>query len=491
MCLLQRTRPMPCGGRGVPRRGWTVGVWLVFVVAASVVGVPLAAAERAGEVVTEDVSFRGGDGETLNGTVVSPPREDVQLPGVVLVHGAGPGLREWHRQEAEAFARAGIVAMIYDKRTEGYSLTERSYSQLADDALGAVDVLRRQDHVDPARVGLWGVSEGGWVAPLAAARSLDVDFVVVVGGSAVPPAQQEAWAKANRLRLAGVSSSMVRAYATRTVRLLVDAGLFPEASYDPVAALERLRQPVLAIWGEHEEVSPPAESMSIYAEALGRGKTVGFTLRVLADADHAGYHAPDGESSTSEWITTRGEFAAGYIESMTRWIDELADAPPLASAETPPQQAVTSTPLQPLAWYESAPVQLGVVLVILAGFASYPFIAVVQRFRGTRQVTPRDRPARWLAGAGLVTVLGSFGYFGFLLLTTEAVLGPVVLGRTIPWITLQLSAAVAVIAAVVTGTVWWRPRNTADGRMRVELGPLLVSTTAFVPWALYWGLLVP
>jgi len=491
MSGLHSARPMSRRRRGVPLWGWTVGAWLLLVAAATVLAVQPAAADPAGELTTEDVSFPGSDGKTLNATIVSPPGEDAPLPGVVLVHGAGPATREWHRQEAEAFAGAGIVAMVYDKRTDGYSLTGRSYSQLADDALGAIAVLRRHARVEPARVGLWGLSEGGWVAPLAAARSREVGFVVVVGASAVPPAQQEAWAKATRLELAGVSGSMVRAYATTTVRLLVDAGLFPEASHDPLPALERLRQPVLAIWGEHDQASPPAESLSIYAEALERGATVGFTLRVLADADHAGYHAPGGQSSTRGWITPGGQFAAGYVELMTGWIHALADTPPPPSVEPPPSQAITSMPLPSLAWYESAALQLGAVLILLIGFAGYPSVVVVQRLRGRRQVMPHDRPARWMAAAGLVAVLGWLGYFGLLLVTVERALGPVVFGRSLAWITLQLVADVAVIAAVVTGAVWWRHRHTVNGRLRAEHRLLLVSAAAFVPWAVYWGLLLP
>jgi hypothetical protein len=43
--------------------------------------------------------------------------------------GAGPVTREELQAEAEAYARHGIVSLIYDKRTTGYSMLHRDYSQ--------------------------------------------------------------------------------------------------------------------------------------------------------------------------------------------------------------------------------------------------------------------------------------------------------------------------------------------------------------------------
>lgn len=135
-------------------------------------------------LISQEITFRGSGGITLHGLIVAPTSAERQRPGVVLVHGAGPHLGTNYLSEAEAFARAGIVALIYNKRTEGYSMMERSYSTLADDVLAAVQVLRERPQVDPTRVGVWGLSEGGWVAPLAASRSADVAFVITVAGTA-------------------------------------------------------------------------------------------------------------------------------------------------------------------------------------------------------------------------------------------------------------------------------------------------------------------
>jgi len=148
---------------------------------------------------TQEISIRRGD-VTLHGTIWAPVGVKHPLPGVVLVHGSGPGPRTAYQLEAATFARAGIVTLAYDKRTVGYSFFQRSYALLADDALAAVELLRSNPKVDPTKVGLWGESEGTWVVPLAASRSADVAFVILVGASGVSPARQQSWYLGTLLR---------------------------------------------------------------------------------------------------------------------------------------------------------------------------------------------------------------------------------------------------------------------------------------------------
>jgi uncharacterized protein len=156
---------------------------------------------RATTFSEEEIVFQSGE-VILHGTILIPEGQELH-PAMALIHGAGLGLRESYRKEAEAFASAGILTLFYDKRTRGYSATGaggRSYALLADDALAAVQTLRAREDVNAAMVGLWGLSEGAWIAPLAASRSDEVAFLVLVGASGVPPAQQEAWSMENSLR---------------------------------------------------------------------------------------------------------------------------------------------------------------------------------------------------------------------------------------------------------------------------------------------------
>ncbi|RSM82046.1 alpha/beta hydrolase [Amycolatopsis sp. WAC 01375] len=419
----------------------------------------------------DDVTFTS-HGVTLHGTVVAP-EGDGPAPGIVMVHGSGEHDRDDYRTEAEAFAKAGIATLIYDKRTEGYSLFERDYSVLADDALAAVQALRSRPGVDPARVGVWGLSEGGWVAPLAASKSKDVAFAVTVGANGVSPDRQQSWAFETYLRRGGVTGSMVDMVASTNMRTLAGAGVFPEAGYDPVPVLEKVRQPVLGLWGELDRLTPPGEAVRIFRETLERAGNRQYTLKVFPHAQH-------GLRRTTDGFDKLDGFAPGYLDLVGAWVNGVRNEP---SADPPPPQASQSVALAPLAWYEAPWLQIAVWALALLAFAAYPVTALV----GRRKEVPLARPARWLASTGLLATAGFLAYY--IALTTGAAMapGPVLFGRTLPWLVLQLAAIGVVIAGVVTAVSWWRKKE----RGGVRVGLLVAGAVLFVPWAVHWGLLVP
>ncbi|MEU4743710.1 alpha/beta hydrolase, partial [Actinosynnema sp. NPDC023658] len=70
-------------------------------------------------------------------------------------------------------------------------------------------------------------------------------------------------------------------------------------------------------------------------------------------------------------------------------------------------------------------------------------------------------------------------------------LGPVVLGRTVPWLVLQCLALAVLAATATTVVVAWRSRSELAPAHRVRLGLLVAGGVLFVPWAVHWGLLLP
>jgi dienelactone hydrolase len=449
------------------------------------------AGAASGDLTYSQVTFSGDGGVALHGTVVAPRSAGGDRPGIVLVGGAGPGRRSEQLPPAEAFARAGVVSLVYDKRTAGYSQFTRSYSVLAVDALAAVAALRAHAGVDPARVGFWGQSEGAWVTSLAASRSTDVAFLVTVGAAGMSPSQQTAWNWGRFLRHAGVSGSLLRTVQETAARLAVGAGLFPEADYDPVPAWKHVRQPVLALWGVYDQQVPSEESSQIIRNALDSGGNTHYTIRFIPDAKHelevTHQRGFDGSGSLFT-APTSAPLAPGYPEMVASWIHGLAGGPPAASVQRAPREAERSTPLAPLGWYESPLIQLGAMALFLVTFAGYR-LAALFRVGGSR--APVRLPARVLAATGPATALGLLLYVYFLLETGGTIVGPVAAGRPVPWLVLQLLAVVASASTIATTAAWWRDRHDLSRGGRARLTLLLAGGLVLVPWAVYWGLLVP
>lgn len=439
-------------------------------------------------LITRDVSFPGGNNIQLYGTIIELPTAEPGRAGVVLVHGSGKGLRTNLLGEATAFARQGLSVLIYDKRSVGYSTFQRSYSLLADDALGAVRTLRAHTGVDPTKVGIWGLSEGGWVAPLAASRSADIAFVVVVGANAIDPLRQQNWALTSTLWRGGLTGSLLEQAVPNMYRLLADMGMFAEAYYDGEAVLQKVQQPLLGIWGGHDLSTPPQENPPRFAQALEQGGNTHYTFRFFPEADHAAHQTNDGGQTRLPSLTP------GYAELVGSWVDDVTSGwLPTADTAPVPHQDRLSAPMPRLLWWESAWMHLIMFVLLLTVFSIYPLVALVRRIRGSSPLAPIGSSARLLAAAGTVTVLGFFVYLIYLIMSppTVAASGPVLAGRPLVWLLLQMLALVTAGALAATATFWYRRRSRVSRGEQLRLGLLLAGGVLFIPWALYWGLLLP
>ncbi|MGW4241693.1 alpha/beta hydrolase family protein [Nocardia sp. NPDC004722] len=446
---------------------------------------PASATPDAG---SHDVTFAGGNGLTLHATVFTPTTASSETPGIVLVGGSGPGPRQEYRREAEAFAAMGITTLVYDKRTDGYSMTHRDLSLLADDALAAVHVLRETPGVRPNQVGMWGFSEGGWVAPLAASRSNEVAFLITLGASGFTPLRTQTWNLTNQLRHHGDSGPLATTVSGPAARLIDAAGLFPAADFDPLPALRSLRIPVLGLWGSHDVQEPPAESAAVFRAALAADPSV--TLRFL-DAAHNGRATTNGFDRVGpsyESPIPPGDFAPAYLDAMSAWLRQIADGtPPASSVDQFPAQARTShDPGDDAPWSSPAlqTIALGLIVAVFLGYAGISFAN-----KGIRTAQRSRRAPRWLAVTGLFTTLATVGYLLSLYATGAHSLGPVILHRPLPWLALQLLAlaTAALLASTTVTTI--RHRTALSTTHRFANSALTATGFVWLAWALSWALL--
>jgi pimeloyl-ACP methyl ester carboxylesterase len=140
----------------------------------------------------QEVSYRNEkDNIKISGTLTLP-RGGGPYPAVLLITGSGAQDRNetiaGHRPFlvlADHLTRNGIAVLRVDDRgiggTELGSLSATS-ENYAEDVLAGVSFLKQRKEIDQKMIGLIGHSEGGMIAPMAAARSNDVAFIVMLAG---------------------------------------------------------------------------------------------------------------------------------------------------------------------------------------------------------------------------------------------------------------------------------------------------------------------
>src|SRR5690606_15115557 len=120
-----------------------------------------------------------------SGTLVFPSEGNAHA-AFVFIHGSGPQTRDVSL--AQRFASEGIAAFVYDKRGVGRSggeyernqpVSEKNISLLADDAAAAMSALSTHPALKSIPLGFAGISQAGWIAPLAAQRTEHATFVVL------------------------------------------------------------------------------------------------------------------------------------------------------------------------------------------------------------------------------------------------------------------------------------------------------------------------
>ncbi len=169
---------------------------------------------------SEDVKFDNPSAKiTLAGTLTLPKKDGV-FPVVVLITGSGPQNRDEELLGHKPFlvlsdylTRNGIGVLRYDDRGVGQSLGKFSTSttqDFADDVRSAVGYLKTRKDVKKNKIGLIGHSEGGIIAPMVAANSKDIAFIVLLAGTGIPGDQILLLQKELIERASGVAESDIQ-----------------------------------------------------------------------------------------------------------------------------------------------------------------------------------------------------------------------------------------------------------------------------------------
>jgi pimeloyl-ACP methyl ester carboxylesterase len=259
---------------------------------------------------------------------------------LVALQGAGEGTREFrsYRHLHELLPPRGIGVVTFDRRGEGESTGEATRGRFelqVEDALAVLEAL------DAERVGVWGLSQGGWIGPLAAAASDQVAFLVLLASTGVTPSQQMMYAVERQLRLAGHGDEVVeraldlrRRFEAWVHRPEPDEELaaalwdgvdepwwgqawlpptlldeesrrlwIEEMDFDPRPSFAQVRVPTLLFYGAEDSWTPVEPSVEAWRTA--RGDEV--EIVVVKGAEHDltlpdGTFAPEYERALVEWL---------------------------------------------------------------------------------------------------------------------------------------------------------------------------------------------
>lgn len=307
----------------------------------------------------EDVHFKNGNVD-LAGTLIAP-RARAKHPAIILVHGSGPQNRDSMVPFARFLVRRGIAILGYDKRGVGGSTGDwntASFEDLAGDVVAAFQHLKTRAEIDPKRIGLLGVSQAGWIMPLAAVRAPDIAFLISISGAGVPVAETTIDHARNEMAASGMPPRTIaqvidlmklqirfartgegwEAYAAARGSLAARMGqskTFPANPYDPqwefirrlylydpAPVLRQLRTPTLAIFGELDNNILAEKNSRAWEAAMKASGNPEYTLRILPKANHLQLEAKVGNNAE---MASLQRFVPDYFKTIDNWLPERID----------------------------------------------------------------------------------------------------------------------------------------------------------------------
>ena len=204
--------------------------------------------ERAERVPLQQEEVRVPAGAHRLGCTLTIPPGEGRRPAVAFAHGAGPSSRSMLSTLSAFYASRGLVTLACDKRGIGQSggvyqgegASDVSIDAHARDVQALARWLARQPEVDPARVGISGRSQAGWIMPLAASREPAVRWIVLVAGPTYSTAGDAVWGG-----LAGQGDYV----PTQPDAAIEQAVREARGGFDPLPTIRALRVPALWLFG--------------------------------------------------------------------------------------------------------------------------------------------------------------------------------------------------------------------------------------------------
>ena len=271
------------------------------------------------------------DVSDLPGTLTNP-KEGSPFPAVVLVHGSGPhdqdetlGPNKPFRDLAWGLAAQGVAVLRYDKRTkvhpEQFHGDFTVKQEAVDDALAAVNLLRKMPDIDPKRIYVLGHSLGGMLIPRIGKADPNLAGLIVMAGT-TRPLEDVIVEQTEYLGLPNLQKTKAQAQAVKELKtgdrpvLGIPASYWLDLrGYDPAEAAKQLKQPILILQGERD-YQVTMQDFAGWKAALSSRPNV--TLKSYPALNHL-FLPGEGKSRPTEYDKP-GRVAEAVIDDIAAWI---------------------------------------------------------------------------------------------------------------------------------------------------------------------------
>jgi pimeloyl-ACP methyl ester carboxylesterase len=307
----------------------------------------------------QEFSFKSGQFKLFGDLRL--PSQDGKYPAVILVHGSGSATRNGavnFEPLIEIFLRNGFAVFSWDKPGNGKSTGEfeggKTLTQRAQILVDAIDCFIQHPSIDVNRIGVWGVSQAGWVIPMAIDQTEKITFIIVVGGGGEDSIEQMAYQVGCKVVCDGGTteqaqmaekywSQWTRAteyeeYKTALNSLFEIPGVkeytgmsvTPEERWqpwpkdsdsfiNPMDRLEGTKIPVLALYGELDKNVDPLQGADAYEKTLSKAGNTKYRVEVIPGAGHVLTPAITGCIGESGGIN----YVPSYLQILEEWISQL------------------------------------------------------------------------------------------------------------------------------------------------------------------------
>ncbi len=340
----------------------------VFMIFSALIDTPAIFAQAPDVVIrhdTEKFVFESGHFKIVGELRI--PSGEGKYPLVIMVHGDGPARMTYFFALKKCFLRAGYATLMWDKPGFGQSTGKFSQSRLraerAEILQDAISRGKSHPRIDAGRIGVWGISQAGYVIPMALPKTDDISFMIMVGCPGENGIQQTAYLIRKQLQFEGASeleareaeSHFIQIYYAETfeqyirhAKPLYDnpvqrklgfvSALWDETNwkphspdeegfFDPMDVIEKVTIPALAFFGEKDTQADPIQGVNAYKQALTKAGNKNFRVELIPDADHniilseTGSMKERSSRSAKEWQN----YAPEYLEIMEDWLKKLRD----------------------------------------------------------------------------------------------------------------------------------------------------------------------